>query len=42
MDLQTVRNDADYGLKAISQKVAPRQLKEAREFVERVEQEIVR
>ena len=34
--LHAVRNDADYGVASISQKVADRQLKKAQEFVEQV------
>ncbi len=41
VDLQSVRDDADYKLKAVSQKVAFRQFRKAKELVERVEQEIV-
>jgi uncharacterized protein (UPF0332 family) len=39
LDLQAVRNDADYKLTFISKKVASRQIKKAKEFVERIEQE---
>jgi len=40
MDLQNVRNFADYKLKFVSKKVAYRQLKKARELVEDVTKEI--
>jgi uncharacterized protein (UPF0332 family) len=34
--LHAVRNDADYGVTSISKKVAARQLKKAREFIEEI------
>ena len=37
MDLQSVRNDADYKLKSISKKVASRQLRKAKEFIDKIE-----
>jgi uncharacterized protein (UPF0332 family) len=40
LDLQAARNDADYKLKFISKKVASRQIKKAKEFVEIVAKEI--
>lgn len=40
MDLQAVRDDADYKGRLVSKKVTLRQLRKAKEFVERVEQEI--
>jgi len=40
LDLQAVRDDADYKLKLISKKVAWRQVHKAKEFLERVEKEI--
>lgn len=38
-DLQAVRIEADYTLKSISKKVTSHQIKKAKEFVEKVEQE---
>ncbi|MDM8523285.1 HEPN domain-containing protein [Desulfococcaceae bacterium HSG8] len=40
MDLQEIRNDADYKLKFISKKVSSRQLKKAKEYVSIIIQEI--
>jgi uncharacterized protein (UPF0332 family) len=40
MDLQAVRNYADYELRFVSKKVAFRQLRRAEEFVDKVEQEL--
>ena len=40
MDLQRIRNRADYELQLISKKMASRQLKKAQEFVEIITQEI--
>ncbi len=40
MDLQRLRNRADYELQFISKKMASRQLKKAQEFVEIITQEI--
>lgn len=40
MDLQAVRNDADYELIFVSKKVAQRQLKKAKEYVEVIDKEI--
>jgi len=39
-DLQDVRNDADYELKFVSKKIAGRQYRHAKEFVELIAQEI--
>jgi hypothetical protein len=38
-DLLTVREDADYELTQVSQKIALRQLKKAKEFVETLTKE---
>jgi len=40
LDLQAVRDDADYKQKLISKKVALRQIKKAKEFIEHIEREI--
>jgi uncharacterized protein (UPF0332 family) len=40
VDLQSVRNDADYKTKNVSKKVASKQLKQAKEFVETVKKVI--
>lgn len=40
LDLQATRQEADYELKFVSKRAASRQIKKAKEFVERVEQEI--
>ena len=40
MDLQAVRNDADYKSKSISSKVAQRQLRKAQEFIKTIVREI--
>ena len=40
VDLQAVRNDADYKSKSVSKKLELRQLKKAQELIERIEQEI--
>jgi len=40
MDLQSVRDDADYKLKSVSSRVARRQLNKAREFVEAIAMEL--
>jgi uncharacterized protein (UPF0332 family) len=40
MDLQSVRDDADYDLIFVSKKVAGRQVKKAKEFVAAIEKEI--
>ncbi len=40
MDMQIVRNQADYTRKQISKKIASRQLAKAKEFVETVEKEL--
>lgn len=39
-DLQRVRDDADYKLQSVSKKKASLQLKQAKEFVEQITQEI--
>jgi len=40
IELQSVRDDADYGSEFISKKAAERQLKKAKEFVRAIRQEI--
>lgn len=40
MDLQAVRDDADLKLRFVSKKIATRQLRKAKVFVEEVEQEL--
>jgi uncharacterized protein (UPF0332 family) len=40
LELQTTRNEADYGTEMIGKKDASRQLAKAREFVVTVEREI--
>ncbi len=40
MDMQIVRNQADYTRRQISKKIASRQLAKAKEFVEAVEKEL--
>lgn len=40
MDLQSVRDDADYKLKFVSRRVASRQLTKAKEFVESITREL--
>ena len=42
LDLQSVRDDADYGLIFVSKKVAGRQFKKAKEFVAVIEKEILK
>ena len=40
LDLLSVRIDVDYRLESISKKVASRQINKAKEFIERIEQEM--
>ncbi len=42
MNLQAVRNDADYKLIFVSKKEAGRQFRKAKEYVEAIQQEVSR